>query len=159
MSDTVVLTMLPDGDIQLSGGTFKHKDAIKAVGGKWNKDTKTWTVPFDADLSFLPSTPAAAAPAPAPAPAAAAVAAPVAAAPAPLIRALPYGGYVVIPPKHKAREEWTAAEWRSHVLLNSRRGYIGQCCSHATPFYEYEQGPTHYRCEKHGVTKSSYAGT
>lgn len=150
MSDTVVLALLPDGDIQLSGGTFKHKDAIKAAGGKWNKDTKTWTVPFDADLSFLPSV----------APAAAAVAAPAPApAPAPLIRALPYGGYVVIAPKHKPREEWTAAEWQSHVLLNSRRGYIGQCCENATPFYDYEQGPTHYRCEKHGVTKSSYAGT
>jgi hypothetical protein len=143
MSDTVVLTLLPDGNLQLSGGTFKYKDAIKAVGGKWNKDTKAWTVPFDADLMFLPSTPA-----PAAAP-----------APAPLIRALPYGGYTVIPPKHKAREEWTAAEWQSHVLLNSRRGYIGRCCGHATAFYDYEQGPTHYRCEKHGITRSSYTGT
>jgi hypothetical protein len=135
MSDSVILTLLPDGSLQLTGGTFKHKDAIKAVGGKWNKDTKAWTVPFDADLSFLPSAPAAA---------------PVAAPVAPVV-------YAVVPPAHKPREEWTAAEWWEYVRLNRRRGFIGRCCSHARALWDY--GPINYDCEKHGLTTSDYAGT
>jgi hypothetical protein len=31
--------------VYLSGNTFAHKDAIKALGGKWDKDRKEWTVP------------------------------------------------------------------------------------------------------------------
>ena len=30
--------------LYLSGNTFAHKDAIKQMGGRWNKDTKEWEV-------------------------------------------------------------------------------------------------------------------
>lgn len=56
----------------------------------------------------------------------------------------------------RPREEWTAAEWQNYCLR--RRGSSGPCCAHAKAFFEYEQGPMHYRCERHGVTHNSYTG-
>jgi hypothetical protein len=43
----------PDGTAQLSGRTFDVKEKIKANGGRWQGETKTWTVPAGTDLSFL----------------------------------------------------------------------------------------------------------
>jgi hypothetical protein len=60
------------------------------------------------------------------------------------------------PPRPKPREEWTAAEWQNYCLR--RRGNSGPCCQKATAYWEYDQGPTHYRCERHGVTHNSYTG-
>jgi hypothetical protein len=34
----------------VTGDTFKHKDAIKAAGGKWDADGKFWTVPAGTNL-------------------------------------------------------------------------------------------------------------
>jgi hypothetical protein len=31
----------------ITGNTYKHKEAIKALGGKWNKAAKGWDVPDD----------------------------------------------------------------------------------------------------------------
>ncbi len=31
----------------ISGNTYPVKDAIRALGGKWNKDDKAWMVPDD----------------------------------------------------------------------------------------------------------------
>jgi len=55
----------------------------------------------------------------------------------------------------RTREELTLAEWQMYAT--SRRN-AGRCCSHATSFWEYAQGPTNYRCERHGITRSSYTG-
>jgi hypothetical protein len=131
----VVQTVLADGRIQLSGGTYPLREAIRAHGGRWNAEERVWTLPAGTDTSFIPTGPPPAAPKPkVPKPKT---------APAPV----------------KPREEWTLEEWRAHVRANSRRGYIGPCCSHAVGFEEYWQGPIHYRCERHGITRSSYSGT
>ena len=43
-----------DNKLTLSGyDTFALKDAIKAVGGNWQKDTKTWVIVTPTDLSPL----------------------------------------------------------------------------------------------------------
>ncbi len=61
----------------------------------------------------------------------------------------------VAPAPVRTREELTLAEWQMYAT--SRRN-AGRCCSHATSFWEYAQGPTNYRCERHGITRSSYTG-
>lgn len=30
--------------VEISGNTYAHRDAIKALGGKWNKDRKVWVI-------------------------------------------------------------------------------------------------------------------
>ncbi len=62
------------------------------------------------------------------------------------------------PPAPRPREEWTAAEWQNYCLRSRSRGSHGPCCAHAKAYWEYAQGPTHYRCERHGVTHNSYTG-
>lgn len=43
-----------DGQIQISGKTFDHKDKIKAIAGaKWNPAEKCWTVPVGSNISAL----------------------------------------------------------------------------------------------------------
>ena len=122
----VTVTLLEDGRVQLSGGTFDIRDQIRARGGRWDPAARVWILPAGTDTAFAT---------------------------------------VVVPPAPKPkpvpREEWTLAEWRAYVATHTRRGYIGSCCSHATGFTDAGNpyGPTHYRCERHGVTRSSYSGT
>ena len=49
---TVTVTPLPDGRIQLSGGTFGIKDQIRAHGGRWNPAERVWTLPAGTDTAF-----------------------------------------------------------------------------------------------------------
>lgn len=64
-------------------------------------------------------------------------------------------------PAPKTREEWTAAEWAAYVWAQrrARRYVVGACCAHAKSYHDHEQGPTHYRCERHGETRCDYTGT
>ncbi len=64
------------------------------------------------------------------------------------------------PPKPKAREDWTLAEWQTYCAnWPRRRGNIDRCCSHAVAFTQYDyQGPTCYDCPRHGKTYNSYCG-
>ena len=48
---------LADGTVSLSGNTFPYKEQIKALGGKWNPETKTWVIPAETDLSSLQPPP------------------------------------------------------------------------------------------------------
>jgi hypothetical protein len=130
MSAPIIQTVLADGRISLCGGTYPLRETIRVRGGKWDPAAKTWTLPAGTDLSFLPAAPAPPAPKPVP-------------------RAAP-----------KTREEWTAAEWQSHVAAQYRRRrfIVGACCSHAVSYYDYPQGPTNYRCERHGYTICNYTG-
>jgi hypothetical protein len=50
---TVTVTPLPDGRIQLSGGTFGIKDQIRAHGGRWNPAERVWTLPAGTDTAFV----------------------------------------------------------------------------------------------------------
>ena len=135
MSVHVRTTVLTDGRISVHGGTFPYKDAIKARGGTWDPTNKMWYLPAGTDTGFLPVLP------------------PLPPMPARTytIRAAPAG-------PSKSRELWTAEEWAAYVITHRRRGFIGRCCSKAEAFWDYAQGPTHYRCERHGITKSDYTG-
>jgi hypothetical protein len=141
-SKSVVLKVLEDGRIELSGGTYPLRETIRAHGGRWNPADRVWTLPAGTDMSFVPPAPAAAA---------------VAAAAPPRTYVFP----VCIPHKSKPREEWTLEEWHAYVRANysKNRGYVGACCRHATPYEDHPYGPINYRCEKHGVTRNSYSGT
>jgi hypothetical protein len=48
-----------EGGLVVSGKTFDYKERIKAIGGKWNPETKTWFVPFGLTQRSrpLPSSP------------------------------------------------------------------------------------------------------
>jgi hypothetical protein len=39
--------------IQITGRTFDSKDRLKALGAKWNAETKAWALPLGTDLSSL----------------------------------------------------------------------------------------------------------
>ncbi|CAH6420889.1 Hypothetical protein UVM_LOCUS276 [uncultured virus] len=41
------------GQLRLSGATFPLRDRIKAIGGRWEPETKSWLVSADADVAFL----------------------------------------------------------------------------------------------------------
>lgn len=43
----------PEGIILSGKNTFFWKDTIKALGGKWQADTKTWILPVDTSLAPL----------------------------------------------------------------------------------------------------------
>lgn len=127
--------------LKFSGDTYNFKDLIKALpGARWVAAEKLWAAPSaGADLTAINERMASyehdrafwAN----------AVAA-NAAATAHLSR---------------PREEWTAAQWRAFCA--SKRGNHGPCCSGAKPFTQYDaQGPTCYRCERHGETYNSYCG-
>jgi hypothetical protein len=132
MSSPIFQVVQADGRIMVYGGTYDHREAIRAHGGKWNAAEKAWYLPAGTETSFLPAPPK-----------------PVAAAPR--IRTLPAA---------KPREEWTADEWSAYVAAQyrARRYVVGRCCKHAESFWDYAMGPTHYRCERHGVTKCNYTG-
>lgn len=125
----IKITTLDDGRIQLNGATYVLRDQIKVRGGRWDAAARTWTLPAGADTTFE--------------------------AP-PSVTHSRDGSPAARVTGPRPREEWTAAEWQNYCLR--RRGNSGPCCSHATAYWEYAQGPTHYRCERHGVTHSSYTG-
>ncbi len=64
----ITVTTLADGRQELTGSTYDRRDEIRALGGRWNPATKTWTVPAGKDVTPLL--------APLPAPAVVAVAPP-----------------------------------------------------------------------------------
>jgi hypothetical protein len=131
MSAPIFQAVQPDGRIMVYGGTYDYRDAIRAHGGRWDADTRAWYLPAGTDTAFLPPEPASVAVAPKP-----------------------------VPLAVKPREEWTATEWASYVfaMRSARRYVVGACCTHAQSFYDYAQGPTHYRCARHGETRCDYAG-
>ncbi len=135
MSVPVRTTVLADGRISVHGGTFPYKDAIKSRGGTWDPTNKMWYLPAGTDTRFLPVLP-----------------------PLPPMPAHTYTIRVARPGPSKPREEWTADEWQTYVAHHRRRGFIGRCCTKAEPFWEYTMGPTHYKCERHGITTSNYTG-
>jgi hypothetical protein len=53
MINGINVKTLEDGSHQVTGRTFDFKDEMKALGGKWNNPTKTWTLPKDTNLEFL----------------------------------------------------------------------------------------------------------
>lgn len=131
---TLRITPLPDGRKTLSGATFHVKDAIKAASlaagaaAVWDPAAKTWTVATGTDLSTIVTPPSSSG------------------APAPRAPK----------PQPRAREDWTREEWQNYCLR--RRGNSGPCCCHAEAFWEYAQGPTQYRCERHGQTHNNWTG-
>lgn len=129
MSAPVFQAVQPDGRIMVYGGTYEYREALRTHGGRWNAGERAWYLPAGTDTAFLPAEPKPVVPKP-----------------------------VVWAPK--SREDWTAAEWASYVWAQrrARRYAVGRCCSHATAFWDYEQGPTHYRCERHGMTRCDYTG-
>jgi hypothetical protein len=48
----VTVTLLEDGRIQLSGGTFSIKDQIRARGGRWDPTERVWILPAGTDTTF-----------------------------------------------------------------------------------------------------------
>lgn len=45
----------------ITGSTYRHKESIKALGGKWNKTAKGWDVPDDKETeirAMMASSPA-----------------------------------------------------------------------------------------------------
>ncbi len=46
------LLRTPEG-LEISGKTFRCKDALKSLGGRWNVEKKVWVLPLDADLTSL----------------------------------------------------------------------------------------------------------
>ncbi len=130
----LTVTTLEDGRLQLSGATYGVRDQIKARGGRWDPAARVWTLPAGTDTTFE-------APPPQSERQSGCLAAPAA-----------------FPPAPRPREEWTAAEWQNYCLRSRSRGSHGPCCAHAKAYWEYDQGPTHYRCERHGVTHNSYTG-
>lgn len=125
----LTVTTLEDGRIQLSGATYGVRDQIKARGGRWDPAARVWTLPAGTSTEFE--------------------------APPPPPPSVTRAAWVTGP---RPREEWTAAEWQNYCLRSRSRGNHGPCCAHAKAFEEYAQGPTHYRCERHGVTHNSYTG-
>lgn len=149
----VMLTTLPDGRIQLSGGTFGIKDQIRAHGGRWNPAERVWTLPAGTDTSFVPV----AAPPPAP----------------PKLSASAEAMYRAIykdrlPPLTPALADFleTQVLIAAATLARAAPRRDGRCCSAATaywpssatdPYAHYD--PPHYRCPHHGETRGSYTGT
>jgi hypothetical protein len=58
----ITVTQQPDGTTTLSGWTYDYKEQIKTAGGRWNPDTKIWTLPAGVE----PPLPPPAAPVPPP---------------------------------------------------------------------------------------------
>lgn len=56
LRDGLVLKRLQDG-LEISGRTYDWRETLKALGGKWNPQNKTWVLPLDADLSSLAPPP------------------------------------------------------------------------------------------------------
>lgn len=149
MSATAVtVTPLPDGRIQLSGGTFGIKDQIRAHGGRWNPAERVWTLPAGTDTSFVPV----AAPPPA----------------TPKLSASAEALYRAIykdrlPPLTPALADFleTQVLISAATLARAAPRRDGRCCSSATAFWPSTDhyGPAHYRCPHHGETRGSYSGT
>ena len=59
----LILTMLANGRIQVSGATFPVRDQIKARGGRWDPAARAWTLPAGTNTVF--AAPAVVAPPPA----------------------------------------------------------------------------------------------
>ncbi len=49
----ITVTTLADGRQELKGSTYDRRDEIRALGGRWNPATKTWTVPADKDVTAI----------------------------------------------------------------------------------------------------------
>jgi hypothetical protein len=49
----IKITTLADGRLELSGGTYDRRTEIRALGGRWNPATKTWTLPAGTDVTSL----------------------------------------------------------------------------------------------------------
>ena len=54
MSAPVLVKVLDDGRIELRGGTYPLREAIRAHGGRWNPEARVWTLPAGTDTSFVP---------------------------------------------------------------------------------------------------------
>lgn len=136
MTTALKTTVLADGKIEISGGTFPLREAIKAAaaaaGGKavWDGGRKVWTVPAGTVVPVPAAAPAAAAP--------------------PAKKA---------GTKPKPREEWTREEWQTWSLAFKikNHGRVERCCS-AAEWVGDPYGPTCYSCTRHGETRGSYTG-
>jgi hypothetical protein len=53
---SLVFTSNPDGSIVVSGNTFQHKDTIKSLGGRWDAQTRSWTIPPGSNVEELKNT-------------------------------------------------------------------------------------------------------
>ena len=118
------------GLLRFSGDTFGYKDMIKALpGAKWRSAEKVWTAPADADIRAIKAR-------------------------------MDEFAYWSAKTAHLRlpREEWTKEQWKAYCLDWNKRGSPGRCCSKATAFEQYEQGPTCWRCERHGETISNWTG-
>ena len=49
----ITVTTLADGRQELKGSTYDRRDEIRALGGRWNPTTKTWTVPAGKDVTAI----------------------------------------------------------------------------------------------------------
>ena len=54
MSAPIFEAVQADGRIMVYGGTYDHRETIRAHGGKWNAAEKAWYLPAGTDTSFLP---------------------------------------------------------------------------------------------------------
>jgi hypothetical protein len=127
--------------LKFSGDTYNFRDLIKALpGARWVAAEMVWTAPVGADLTAIKARMAE------------------------YEHSRAFWANAIAATAHlsRPREEWTRAQWRAFCARPRARGESGNhgpCCSGAKPFTQYDaQGPTCYRCEKHGETINCYSG-
>jgi hypothetical protein len=130
----VMVKILEDGRIQLSGGTYLLKDQIRANRGRWNPAERVWTLPAGTDTAFITEAMPVIAPSRSPS-----------------------------KPPALTREEALAIYSRvaAAVALPRRDG---RCCDSSVSFWPADDphahyGPASYRCPHHGETRGNYSGT